>query len=351
MRGLTPDSHYSVETYLAEVARRLEDRLAERLEGAWVVGSGALGGFDPASSDIDVQAVASERPARAELEDIAAALSHPELACPVRGLEFVLYAHDGLRDPHGPVFSLNLNTGPGMRRHAGYDPDAEPRFWFILDVAIARERARPLAGAPPHDILPALPREMIAAAHREALTWWREYDRTQAVVAAARAWEWAESSHWTSKGAAVDALLERVDRRLGTPAIELEPIGVVESPITDRASAPKQGDEGAPDAWLVFAAAVAPGLDGIAAGDDLLVFTWLDRAARDVLRVHPRGDVARGEHGVFTTRSPDRPNPIGLHRVRVLAVDGTRLQVADLEALDGTPVVDVKPVLGRIDER
>src|SRR3954467_4044641 len=131
--------------------------------------------------------------------------------------------------------------------------------------------------------------------------------------------------------------------------MQLVAIGTVESPLTDRPSAPKQGDEGAPDAWLAFDPAVAAGLDGIAAGDELLLLTWLDRAARDWLRVFPRGDVARGEHGVFTTRSPDRPNPIGLHRVRVLAVDGTRVQVADLEALDGTPIVDVKPVLG--DER
>jgi tRNA-Thr(GGU) m(6)t(6)A37 methyltransferase TsaA len=133
--------------------------------------------------------------------------------------------------------------------------------------------------------------------------------------------------------------------------MELRPIGTVESPLADRASAPKQGDEGAPDAWLVFDPAVADGLEGVAAGDELLVLTWLDRAARDVLRVYPRGDLSRGEHGVFTTRSPDRPNPIGLHRVRVLAVEGTRLRVADLEALDGTPIVDVKPVLRRIDER
>jgi tRNA-Thr(GGU) m(6)t(6)A37 methyltransferase TsaA len=133
--------------------------------------------------------------------------------------------------------------------------------------------------------------------------------------------------------------------------MELVPIGRVESPLTERAAAPKQGDEGAPEAWLDFAPEFAAGLAGIAAGDDLLVLTWLDRAARDVLRVYPRGDPARGEHGVFATRSPDRPNPIGVHRVRVVAVDGTRLRVADLEALDGTPIVDVKPVLRRVDER
>jgi tRNA-Thr(GGU) m(6)t(6)A37 methyltransferase TsaA len=133
--------------------------------------------------------------------------------------------------------------------------------------------------------------------------------------------------------------------------LELHPIGIVESPLSDRAEAPKQGDEGAPDAWLVFDAGVAAGLEGIAAGDELLVLTWLDRARRDVLRVYPRGDVSRGEHGVFTTRSPDRPNPIGLHRVRVAEVDDTRIRVHDLEALDGTPIVDVKPVLGSVGER
>jgi tRNA-Thr(GGU) m(6)t(6)A37 methyltransferase TsaA len=133
--------------------------------------------------------------------------------------------------------------------------------------------------------------------------------------------------------------------------VELHAIGTVESPLTDRASAPKQGDEGAPEAWLAFDASVADGLDGIAIGDELLVLTWLDRAHRDVLRVRPRGDAARAEQGVFTTRSPDRPNPIGLHRVRVLAIDGTRVRVADLEALDGTPIVDVKPVLRGIAER
>ena len=133
---------------------------------------------------------------------------------------------------------------------------------------------------------------------------------------------------------------------------EITPIGTVESPLTDVAAAPNQGDEGAPDAWLVFEPAVREGLEGIHAGDEILVLTWLDRARRDVLRLHPRGDRSRPEQGVFTTRSPDRPNPIGLHRVRVLAVDGLRVHVSDLEALDGTPIVDVKPVLsGEVSER
>ena len=133
--------------------------------------------------------------------------------------------------------------------------------------------------------------------------------------------------------------------------MELIRVGTVESPLTDRASAPKQGDEGAPDATIAFEPGFAEALEGIAAGDELLVLTWLDRASRDVLRVHPRGDVTRGEQGVFATRSPDRPNPIGLHRVTVLAAEVARLRVRGLEALDGTPVIDVKPLLRTVDER
>src|SRR5262245_516597 len=132
---------------------------------------------------------------------------------------------------------------------------------------------------------------------------------------------------------------------------EITPLGWVESPLTDPAEAPKQGDEGAPDACIAFEPDVLDALDGIAEGDEVIVLTWLDRADREVLRVHPRGDPSRPEQGVFTTRSPDRPNPIGLHRVRVLAIDGPRVEVQNLEALDGTPVVDVKPVIGGIRER
>jgi tRNA-Thr(GGU) m(6)t(6)A37 methyltransferase TsaA len=133
--------------------------------------------------------------------------------------------------------------------------------------------------------------------------------------------------------------------------MQLVAIGTVDSPLKDREDAPKQGDEGAPEAWLVFHEAVAEGLQGIAVGSELLVFTWLDRAARDVLRVRPRDRVTAAEQGVFSTRSPDRPNPIGLHRVTVLAIDGPRVRVNQLEALDGTPIVDVKPLLRSIEER
>ena len=133
---------------------------------------------------------------------------------------------------------------------------------------------------------------------------------------------------------------------------ELKPIGRVESPLTDPAAAPKQGDEGAPDAWIVLDPEVLEALDGIREGDEVLVLTWFDRASRDVLRVHPRGDESRAPEGVFNTRSPHRPNPIGLHRVEIAAIDGARIRVRNLEAVDGTPIVDLKPVLsGDVDER
>ena len=127
--------------------------------------------------------------------------------------------------------------------------------------------------------------------------------------------------------------------------VALIPIGWVESPLTDRAAAPRQGDEGAPDVWLVFDSSIADGLANVQVGDRLVVLTWLDRARRDVLQVHPRDDLSRPLEGVFTTRSSDRPNPIGLHEVDVLAVDGLRVLVGPLEALDGTPILDLKPVL------
>ena len=131
----------------------------------------------------------------------------------------------------------------------------------------------------------------------------------------------------------------------------LRPIGRVESTLTDPADDPRQPDEGAPDAWLVFDPSVAPALDGLEPGIDVLLFTWLDRGDRDTLAVHPRGDRSRPLTGVFATRAPDRPNPIGLHTVHIVAVEGNRVRVRHLEALDGTPILDVKPLLGPPPER
>ena len=128
--------------------------------------------------------------------------------------------------------------------------------------------------------------------------------------------------------------------------IELRIIGTVESPLRDAGQAPKQGEEGSPLAELVFDASVKDALSDVRIGDKLLLLTWLDRADRGVLRVHPRDDLSRPLCGVFSTRSADRPNPIGVHRVTVVANPGPlRFQVRNLEALDGTPIVDVKTTL------
>ena len=125
----------------------------------------------------------------------------------------------------------------------------------------------------------------------------------------------------------------------------LRPIGWVESPVTDPSAASLQGDEGAPDCWLVFDADVREALEGLSPGDDIVVVTWLHLADRTVTRVHPRGDTTRPMRGVFATRSQHRPNPLGLHVVTIVEVDGLRVHVRGLEAIDKTPIVDIKPVL------
>jgi len=125
----------------------------------------------------------------------------------------------------------------------------------------------------------------------------------------------------------------------------LKPIGVVRSPLTDRLTAPSQGSEGAPDAQIELTPSVLQGLEGIEVGQEVVIVTWLHQSRRDVLKLHPRWDESRPLTGVFATRSPDRPNPLGLHRVTVLEIAGHTLKVGPLEAIDGTPVVDIKPVL------
>jgi tRNA-Thr(GGU) m(6)t(6)A37 methyltransferase TsaA len=132
---------------------------------------------------------------------------------------------------------------------------------------------------------------------------------------------------------------------------QLRPIGWVRSPLVDLAVAPKQGEEGAPQAELVFLAELVEGLKDLHVGETIWLLTWLDRARRDVLVVHPRDDMSRPEQGVFSTRSADRPNPVGLHRVEILSIDGSTVRVSHLEAIDGTPILDVKPTLGPTSER
>jgi tRNA-Thr(GGU) m(6)t(6)A37 methyltransferase TsaA len=138
---------------------------------------------------------------------------------------------------------------------------------------------------------------------------------------------------------------------MSSESFELRPIGRVESTLTDLGDAPAQGDEGAPDAVIAVRPEVRAALRGLAVGDRLIVLTWLHRGDRTALEVHPRSDTTRARLGVFATRSPDRPNPVGIHEVTLLAIDDTRLLVGPLEALDGTPVLDIKPVLGAITER
>ena len=132
-------------------------------------------------------------------------------------------------------------------------------------------------------------------------------------------------------------------------AYQLRPIGFVRSALKRPEDAPRQGDEGAPEAWVEVAAKAAAGLDGIELGQEIVLITWMHQARRDVLRVHPRGDEDAPLAGVFATRSPARPNPLGLHRVRVLELRENRIRVGPLEAIDGTPVVDIKPVLSQPD--
>lgn len=206
-----------IETYLAELVARIRAGLGDRLVGVWLFGSGALGDLDPATSDLDVQLVTTVRLARAERERFAALLSHPAFACPVRGLELVLYAREDLDDPLGPAFQLNLNTGPRMAQHVAYDPSDEPRFWFVLDVAIGRAAGRALAGPPPAEVFPELPALLVRDSLQQALAWFATNDPRggQAALAAARAWAWAEEGRWLAKGPAAVWLTSRIARELG----------------------------------------------------------------------------------------------------------------------------------------
>jgi tRNA-Thr(GGU) m(6)t(6)A37 methyltransferase TsaA len=132
---------------------------------------------------------------------------------------------------------------------------------------------------------------------------------------------------------------------------QLTPIAIIRSTLQERSQAPRQASEGAPDAWLDVHPFAAPALHGLVVGDEIIVLTWLHRARREVLKVHPRSDPKRPLTGVFATRSPDRPNPIGLHQVTVRKISGNRLRIGPIEAIDGTPVVDIKPVLCEVQKK
>ena len=147
-------------------------------------------------------------------------------------------------------------------------------------------------------------------------------------------------------------MTERQTRKAETKnSLELRPIGVIRSKLKERSQAPKQGSEGAPDAWIEVHPFTTRALDGVAVGDELVVLTWLHRADRDTFKVRPRSDPKRRLTGVFATRSPDRPNPIGLHQVTVRKISKQRLRIGPIEAIDGTPVIDIKPVLCELQKR
>jgi predicted nucleotidyltransferase len=209
-----------IEGYLDEILVGLRDVIGDRLVGAWLFGSGAIGDFDPARSDLDVQVVTTVRLARSERKELVARLSHPALACPVRGLELVVYAREDLSDPLGPAFQLNLNTGPRMDQHVAYDLRDDPRFWFVIDVAIGRAVGRVLAGPPPAEVFPELPAPLVSASLSESLAWFAANDPAggQAALAAARALAWAEEGRWLAKRPAALWLAARVSAELDARA-------------------------------------------------------------------------------------------------------------------------------------
>ncbi len=211
MTASTPGAR--VTPYLDEVVKRIDARLASRRVGIWLFGSAALGDFDARRSDIDIQAVSSIDIPVTERALLASALSHERLPCPARGLEFVLYSREGLAEAAGPAFQLNLNTGADMAQHVSYRANDDPRFWFVLDVAIGREHGRPLAGPVASEVFAGSPPALILRSLRESLAWQQRHDPNSAalVLAACRAWAWAADGRWLSKGDAAKWAKERLD--------------------------------------------------------------------------------------------------------------------------------------------
>lgn len=186
--------------YVREVARRTEERLGAELVAVWLVGSCALGDFDPERSDVDIQALARVTLPVEERRALAASLSHDALPCPARGLEFVLYAADDL-----PRLQLNLNTGRDMPETMDLDPDEQPRFWFVIDLAIGREHGIPLVGPAPREVLPEIPRALVLTALTESVAWFEDHEgpsSPQTVLAASRARAYVRDGVWLSKTAA-----------------------------------------------------------------------------------------------------------------------------------------------------
>jgi hypothetical protein len=199
--------------YVAEVARRVRQVAGDRLVGIWLLGSAALHDYDPRRSDIDVQAVTTERLARSERERLVGLLAHEALPNPARGLEFVLYARADLADAAGPRLQLNLDTGARMARHVAYDADEDPQFWFTIDVSIARQHGLPLVGPPASAVLPEPRRALVVAALQEALDFYAGLPGApeQRLLSACRTWAWAVDQRWRSKGESARWAMPRLD--------------------------------------------------------------------------------------------------------------------------------------------
>jgi Domain of unknown function (DUF4111)/Nucleotidyltransferase domain len=221
-------SEDAARAYVRELVERLRTVLGEELVGAYLIGSLALGGYEPGRSDVDVAVVVARPLALDEKEAVVAACRHEALPCPARKLELVVYTRE-----RAPAFEVNLNTGEGQPLHAGFDAAAEPAFWFVLDLAIARVGAVPLVGPPASEVLPELPRQDVLAAARESLAWFLANDPAteNLVLSACRTRRFLEEGVWSSKTAAGEWALERLPeravveaalaRRHGEPGAEL----------------------------------------------------------------------------------------------------------------------------------
>ena len=211
LKTRTSTGCWAVHGYPARSPGACEAQLGTELVGVWLFGSCALGDFDPDRSDVDIQAVTRGTLPVEERRALAATLSHDSLPCPARGLEFVLYPANGLAGPDAPRFQLNLNTGSDMPERLDLDPTDQPRFWFVIDIAIGREHGIPLAGPAPGEVLPEIPRKLALTALMDALSWFEqnEGDSAQTVQSACRAWAYAREGVWMSKTGAARWARER----------------------------------------------------------------------------------------------------------------------------------------------